>query len=123
MIRTLGSADRVGRIEDDDADRFAEQVGHLPSVLDVVVGRAMRFERVLVPVALEQMEGAARVALLVEVVPLAAGLGPRSLHHPPEERTELRLPSGMRMERCEHGDGGGHGEVAVYPQRIRERGW
>ncbi len=94
----------VDRIQDDHADRLLQEVFDLAPVVDVVIRRSVCFERLLAPVSLEQMQRATRVALLVEVVPLAPRFGPRPLDHPREQRAEVARSPVPRMERSEDGN-------------------
>jgi hypothetical protein len=100
---SLNSRLHVERIQNDHADRFLQEVRDLPPILDVVVRRSMRLERLLVPVPLEQVERATRVDLLVEVVPLTPRFRSRPLDHPREQRAEVRCSPFARTERSEDG--------------------
>ena len=112
VLRAAGRADprpfrdsgaRVDRIEDDHADGLLQEVGDLPAVLDVVLRGPVRLQSPRASIALEQVERTAGIALLVEVVALAAGLGPRALHHPRQQGAEGVLVPGARSEGREDG--------------------
>ncbi len=100
---SLSSRLHVQRIEDDHADRLLQEIFDLPPILDVVVRRSVRLERLLAPVSLEQMERATGVALLVQVVPLAPRFRSRPLDHPREQRAEVRSSPFTGTERSEDG--------------------
>ena len=103
MTGAVSSRLHVDRIQDDHADRLLQEIFHLPPVLDVVVRRAVRLERLLAPVALEQMERATGVAFLVEVVPLASRFRSRPLDHPCQQRAEVGRSPLAGTERSEDG--------------------
>ena len=100
---SLSSRLHVDRIQDDHADRLLQEIYDLPPILDEVVRRSVRLERLLAPVSLEQMERATGVALLVEVVPLTARFRSRPLDHPREQRAEIGSSPLARTERSEDG--------------------
>lgn len=111
---SLGSRLHVDRFEDDYADRSLQEVHDLPPILDVVVRRSVRLERLRAPVALEQMERSTRLAFFVEVVALAPRFRPRPLDHPCEQRAEVARSPVTRTERSEDGHRAlGHGHLST----------
>ncbi len=132
----------VDRIQDDHAYRLIQEIHDLPPILDVMVRRPVRLERLLAPVSLEQMERATSFAFLVEVVPLAPRFRSRPLDHPCEQRAEVARSPLARTERSEDGHrdvghvhltsgssdpgrgvDGTRSERGVYPPTRAERSW
>jgi hypothetical protein len=100
---SFGSGVGIDRIEDDHADRLVEEIRDLTPILDVMVRGTVSGERLLARVALEQMESATDLRLLIEVVALATGLGSRPFDHPGQQGTKRILASLAGSEGREDG--------------------